>query len=277
MINSNLSGIVASFCLAGAAVLAAAAPACAQGGPIVLGEPIAGLVTAERGDSWTIELRQGMFVRIELTRERTSSLNPEVSLVAADGRVVATARAASGTGTVRLTVSCLPRSGRYAVVARSIEGRLGGRYSLKIEPIMVAAELGAETVPCAATDEATERAHGECTRPTLRVEAGGAEAVRVARGETRNVVLAASGGDVRWSCDPQAAGENEEHVACGEASTLLRVSRQPNGRTVELTCFQRHFVDGPDERIGERARLTAAPPPASGARAEVAPASRTLH
>jgi hypothetical protein len=276
MTNSKISRIFASFSFGLAAVLAAGAPACAQGGPIALGEPVAGLVTAERGDSWTIELRQGMFVRIDLARERTSSLNPEISLVAADGRVIATARAASGTGTVRLTVSCLPRSGRYAVVARSIEGRLGGRYSLRIEPIMVASELGAETVPCAATDEATEHAHGECTRPTLRVETGG-EAVRVARGETRNVVLPA-GGEVRWSCDPQAtreaASEPEQRVACGDASTLLRVSRQPNGRTVELTCFARHFVDGPDERIGERLTSTA---PTSGARAEAAARAPAAH
>jgi hypothetical protein len=77
MISARLSRILSIFALSGASVLAAAAPAAAQGGPIALGEPIAGLVTAERGDSWTIELRQGMFLRIDLTRERTSSLNPK--------------------------------------------------------------------------------------------------------------------------------------------------------------------------------------------------------
>jgi hypothetical protein len=92
----------------------------------------------------------------------------------------------------------------------------------------------------------------------------------------------AAGGDVRWSCDPQppspqtgaeAPGDSEQRVACGDASTLLRVSRQPNGRGVELTCFSRRFVDGPDERLGERSRLTGTPP-AAGARADAAPAAR---
>jgi hypothetical protein len=63
-------------------------------------------------------------------------------------------------------------------------------------------------------------------------------------------------------------------VACGDASTLLRVSRQPNGRGVELTCFSRRFVDGPDERIGERSRLTGTPPAAAGARADAAPGAQ---
>ncbi len=257
MKSQNFSRIFCNFALSSLILLAggATAPAVAQGGPIVLGEPVAGLVTAERGDSWTIDLRQGMFLRIDLARERTSSLNPEIALVGDGGRVVATARAAAGTGTVRLMVSCLPRNGRYAIVARSIEGRLGGRYSLKVEPIMVAAELGAETVACAATDEVTERARGECARPTLRVEVGG-ELVRVQRGETRHVVLPA-GGEVRWSCDQPTAGEPEERVACGDASAVVRVSRQAGGRGVEWTCFTRTFIDGPDEpRIGERTRLT---------------------
>jgi hypothetical protein len=282
MICSKLSRILISSTLSSAALLVAgaASPAAAQGGPIVLGEPVAGLVTAERGDSWTIDLRQGMFLRIDLARERTSSLNPEIALVGEGGRVIATARAAAGTGTVRLMVSCLPRNGRYSVVARSIEGRLGGRYSLKVEPIMVAAELGPETVPCAATDEANERGRGECAGPALRIEAGG-EAVRVPRGETRHVVLAA-GATVRWSCDPQAAGQAsaqapaqaEEQVACGDGSTLLRVSRQAGGRAVEWTCFARHFVDGPDDpRIGERTRLTGTDPDGAS-RADAAPVAR---
>jgi hypothetical protein len=257
MNSADLSRIFRSFANSAAILLAvgAAAPAAAQGGPIVLGELIAGLVTAERGDSWIVELRQGMFVRIDLARERTSSLNPEIALVGEGGRVVASARAAAGTGTVRLLVSCLQRGGRYAVVARSIEGRLGGRYSLKVEPIMVASELGAETVACAATDEATERVRGECSRPTVHVWAGG-EVVRVQRGETRHIVLP-EGGDVRWTCDQPASGEHEERVACGDGSVLVRVSRPQGGRAVELTCFVRRFVDGPEEpRIGERTRLT---------------------
>src|SRR6478752_4824611 len=96
MTFSRFSGIFSILALGGASVLAA--PAAAQGGPIVLGEPTAGLVTAERGDSWTIELRQGMFLRIDLTRERTSSLNPEIVLIGEGGRVIGNARAAAGTG-----------------------------------------------------------------------------------------------------------------------------------------------------------------------------------
>jgi len=240
-------------------VTGAAAPAAAQGGPIMLGEPVAGLVTAERGDSWTIELLQGMFLRIDLTRERTSNLNPEIVLVGEGGRVIGNARAAAGTGTVRLVVPCLPRSGRYAIVARSVEGRLGGRYRLKVEPIMVASGLGAETVACAATDEATGSARGECARPIVRVEIGG-DLMRVQRGETRHIVLP-PGSDVRWTCDEPTAGEPYRRVACGDGSTLVRVSRQAGGRGVELTCFARRFVDGPgDPRIGERMRLTATTP-----------------
>ena len=144
-----------SFAL-GAILLAtsAAAPAAAQGGLIVLGEAVAGLVTAERGDSWTIELRQGMFLRIELTRQRTSSLNPEIALVGEGGRVIANARAAVGTGTVRLVVNCLPRNGLCHRCALG-RGRLGGPLQPQGRAILVAAELGTETVACAITDEAT--------------------------------------------------------------------------------------------------------------------------
>jgi hypothetical protein len=169
-------------------------------------------------------------------------------------------------------VNCLARGGRYSILARAVDGRLGGRYTLKIEPIMVASELGAETVACATTDEANERARGECARPALRVEAGG-EPVRVPRNETRNVVLAA-GPVATIVCDPPAEGEAAERVACAEGSTFVRVARQPNGRTVEWTCFARRFVDGPDERIGERTRLTRGTAAGTGARADADPDAR---
>jgi hypothetical protein len=111
-----------------------------------------------------------------------SRAHPEIALVgeAAPHRQ----RAAAGTGTVRLTVSC-PCSGRYAVVARLIEGRLGGRYNLEDPPIMVAAECR-DVVACAATTQATERARGECARrPCASKRQRGSGASRAA---TRHVV-----------------------------------------------------------------------------------------
>lgn len=229
----------------------------AQGGAIVLGEPVAGLVTNERGDAWTIELRQGMFLRIELARERTSSLNAEVSVVAEGGRVVATGRANS-IGLVRLTASCLPRNGRYSIVARSVEGRLGGRYQLRVDPILVADELGAETVACPTIDEATDRSRGECARPLLNVEATRGGAVRVPRGETRHIVLPTDG-TVRWTCEQQSADVAPERVSCAEGSTILRVSRPTGSRAVEWTCLSRRFVDeapADGAPATERGRLT---------------------
>jgi len=236
----------------------------AQGGPLALGEPVAGLVTNERGDAWTVELRQGMFVRVELMRERTSALNAEVSVVAEGGRVVGTARA-DALGNVRLTANCLPRNGRYSIVARSLEGRLGGRYRLRVDPILVPDELGAETVGCAPIDEATERTRAECARPNLVVEGSGAEPVRVPRGETRHIVLP-SGGVVRWSCDQPTGDAAAERIACAEGSSILRVSRQAGGRAVELTCIARRFVDEapaeatPSTRVTRLSNPRAAPP-----------------
>lgn len=235
----------------------------------MLGEPVAGLVTNERGDSWTIDLRQGMFLRVELARERTSSLNAELSVVAEGGRIVATARANS-VGLVRLTANCLPRNGRYTIVARSLEGRLGGRYQLRVDPILVTDDLGTETVACSATDEATDRSRGECGRPLLQVEATRGGAVRVPRGETRHIVLPTDG-TVRWTCEQQAA--EAERVSCADGSTILRVSRPAGSRAVEWTCLSRRFVDeapadgAPAVERGRLTRLVAprAAPPAEPA------------
>lgn len=220
--------------------------ALAGGGPISLGKTVSGVLGKGQSDVWNIDLRQGQFVRIEMSRQIFASqhtfyfLEPEVAFAREGGATLGVASSTNGAGTVRLVANCLAQTGRYTITARSHQGASQGRYSLLIDAIENVADLGAVTQPCPATDALTDRTYDKCGRTYVGVTPPYGSPVPVQKGETKFIFIPADG-EIKWSCY-QDGEYDEERAKCVNGSNLVRISRAPTGRDIAWTCYTRRFV-----------------------------------
>jgi hypothetical protein len=211
-----------------------------DGGPINLGQPVTGSLKPGQSDVWNIHLKQGQFVRIEMSRVGGSNLDPEVAFAQEGHGTLATRHSTTGAGTVTLAANCLPDTGRYTITARSAQGHTGGRYTLKIDAVENIEELGRTTQPCAATDTPTDHTGDECGRALIQIHGPFGDPVRVQKGETKYVFIPDTG-EIKWDCFQQ--GEfDDERAKCANGSNLVRIIRAPTGRHIDWTCYTRRFV-----------------------------------
>ena len=234
-----LAALVAAFASTGTGRARAFNPP-PDGGPINLGQPVQGRIGPGQSDVWNIRLKQGQFVRIQMSRVGGSNLDPEVAFAQEGHGTLATKHSTTGAGTVSLLVNCLPGTGSYSITARSVQGHSGGRYTLKIDAVENIEELGPTTQPCAATDTPTDHTEDECSRVLIQIHPPFGDPVQVQKGETKYVFIPDSG-EIKWDCFQQ--GEfDDERAKCTNGSNLVRVIRAATGRHIDWTCYTRRFV-----------------------------------